>query len=39
MMAGKDVKLYSENKKSQPQFSKIKIRNSGSVNRQIGIRE
>ncbi|MBS2100934.1 glycoside hydrolase family 97 protein [Carboxylicivirga linearis] len=32
MLAGKDVKLYSDNKKSEPQFSKIKIRNSGSMN-------
>ncbi len=32
MLVGKDVKLYSDNKKSEPQFSETKIKNSGSVN-------
>ncbi len=32
MMAGKDVKLYLDNKKSEPQFSETKIKNSGSMN-------
>ncbi len=32
MMAGKDVKLYADNKKSEPQFFETKIKNSGSMN-------